>query len=69
MNNKLTTPKAILIGSFMIAVSFLFFPPPAKVNAGTCDESYIINSTVQKILFCLDGASISGGSFSTYCNG
>lgn len=72
MNNKLTTPKAILIGSFMIAVSFLFFPPPAEVKAGTCDESEIIS----RILFCLDSASISGSvydgslsaSLSTYCN-
>ena len=72
MNNKLTTPKAILIGSFMIAVSFLFFPPPTKVKAGTCDEGEIIN----RILYCLDGAKIRGDVYdgdlnaklSTYCN-
>ena len=38
MNNKLTTPKSILIGSFMIAVSILYtngfnFSIIPKVNA------------------------------------
>jgi hypothetical protein len=42
------------------------------VNAGIdiiepamADDSYII----KRILYCIDGSSISGGSLSTYCNG
>ncbi len=35
------------------------------VQASDCDEGYIIS----RILHCIDGSYISGGTFSTYCNG
>ena len=35
------------------------------VSEAQADHSYVIN----RILFCIDGSTISGGSLSTYCNG
>lgn len=35
------------------------------VNTAEADDNYII----QRVLYCIDGSSISGGSLSTYCNG
>ena len=35
------------------------------VSEAQADDSYVIN----RILFCIDGSTISGGSLSTYSNG
>ena len=35
------------------------------VNTAEADDNYII----QRVLYCIDGSSISGGFLSTYCNG
>ena len=35
------------------------------VEPAVADDSYIIS----RILYCIDGSSISGDSLSTYCNG
>jgi hypothetical protein len=35
-----------------------------KISSNLVDDDYII----KRILFCLDGATISDGTFTTYCN-
>jgi len=54
----------LLAGVIITTPIYFFFPPPQEVQAGQCNEDYII----QRILFCIDGGTISSGSFSTYCN-
>ena len=60
--------KSLIIGVMLVGIStfgtYFFLPPPQSASAGSCDEDRIIG----RILFCLDGATISGGRISTYCN-
>ena len=62
---KLTTPKSILIGFFLIAVSIASIPYSNLI----VPKAYAGDSNViQRILFCIDGSRISNGRLSTYCN-
>ena len=63
---KLTTPKSILIGFALIALSIASIPYSnlivPKAYAGE-------TNVVQRILYCIDNSRITNGIFSTYCNG
>ena len=62
---KLTTPKSILIGFALIALSIASIPYSnlivPKAYAGDYD-------VIERILFCIDGSRITNGRLSTYCN-
>lgn len=64
MNIK-TVTTAIVFGVMVSLGTYFFIPQPRDAHAQSCDESYIIN----RILYCIDGSTISGSNFSTYCNG
>ena len=63
---KLTTPKSILIGFALIALSIASIPYSNLI----VPKAYAGDSNViQRILFCIDGSRISdSGRLSTYCN-
>jgi hypothetical protein len=64
MNVK-TLILGIVMGGMISFGTYFFLPPSQSAYAGSCNENHII----RRILYCLDGASISSGSLSTYCNG
>ena len=63
---KLTTPKAVLIGFLLIALSIASIPYSNLIvpKAYADDDSYVIS----RILYCIDGSRITNGRLSTYCN-
>ncbi len=66
--STLTTPKAILTGFTLIALSIASIPySNLIIPAAQASESDVI----YRILFCLDGATVDqdSGRLSTYCNG
>jgi len=54
---------AIVFGGLVSSGTYFFIPPTQEAYA--CSESRIIS----RILFCIDGSSIHGGTFTTYCDG
>ncbi len=67
---KLTTPKSILIGFALIALSIASIPySNLIVPKAYADDSYIVS----RILYCIDQSSINidsggDGSLTTYCD-
>ena len=49
-----------IIAVCLVLITINLYIPDAKA-----DDDYIIST----ILYCIDGSTINGGSFSTYCNG
>ena len=64
MNVK-TLILGIVMGGMISFGTYFFLPPPQGAYAGSCNEKYII----QRILYCIDGSSLSGGNLITYCDG
>ena len=52
----------ILLG--IIGICLVLITVKLYITPVLADDYYIIS----RILYCIDGSSISGGSFSTYCN-
>jgi hypothetical protein len=61
MKNMKTIVSAILFGAIVSAGTYFFVPLPKDASA--CDSYQIRND----ISYCMDGATISGGTISTYC--
>ena len=55
--------KSIVIGFLLATCMFLLMGYTSQPSC-SCDEDKIIS----RILFCIDGATISDGRISTYCN-
>ncbi len=62
--NIKTVLLGVTIGMLITLSVYFLIPPPNKAHASSCDEDRIIS----RILYCLDGARVSGGRLSTYCN-
>jgi len=67
---KLTTPKAILIGFALIALSIASIPYSDLIVPKVYADDYDV---IQRILYCIDGSSIQidsngNGSLTTYCD-
>ena len=69
---KLTTPKSILIGFFLIAVSIASIPySNLIVPKAYADDDYFV---ISEILKCIDESlmlfydDMSGGEIKLYCN-
>ena len=63
--NVETLILGIVMGGMISFGTYFFLPPPQTAYAGSCNERRIIS----RILYRIDGSSISGGSLSTYCDG
>ena len=67
---KLTTPKSVLIGFALIALSIASIPYSNLIVPKAYADDYYI---VSRILYCIDQSSISidsggYGSLTTYCD-
>ena len=49
----------------VIAIGLFVNAGVSVVEPAVADDSHII----QRILYCIDGSDVSGGTLSTYCNG
>jgi hypothetical protein len=63
--NLKTIAATIVFGGFVSIGTYFFVPLPQNAYAESCNENHII----QRILYCVDGSSLSGGRLTTYCDG
>ena len=60
-----TLLPTLMFGILMATGTYFVVPTPQNAAAGSCDETYII----QSILYCIDGSNIRNGKLITYCDG